>query len=93
MIGSFKKNRFEPAHGLALALPQRFFQRTASLSEQDAARFIRGEALPAEGEEKGWLPAMVQAGGQLYPLGWCKSDGKNRKNHYPTGLRMDFGDR
>ncbi len=93
MIGSFKKNRFEPAHGLALALPQRFFQRTASLSEQDAARFIRGEALPAEGEEKGWLPAMVQAGGQLYPLGWFKSDGKNRKNHYPKGLRKDFGDR
>ena len=91
MVGSFKKNRFEPAHALALALPAGGFRQIAALPEEEAARYLRGEALPAEEGEKGWMPAAVELGGRLYPLGWCKSDGRSRKNHYPKGLRKAGG--
>ena len=91
MVGSFKKNRFEPAHALALALPAGGFRQVAALPEEEAARYLRGEALPAEEGEKGWMPAAVELGGRLYPLGWCKSDGRSRKNHYPKGLRKAGG--
>ncbi len=86
MLGSFKKNRFEPAHALCMALPETAFLQRAALPEEEAARYLSGEALPAEGE-KGWLPAVVELAGNGYPLGWVKSDGRSRKNHYPKGLR------
>ena len=67
------------------------FRQIAALPEEEAARYLRGEALPAEEGEKGWMPAAVELGGRLYPLGWCKSDGRSRKNHYPKGLRKAGG--
>lgn len=91
-LGSFRKNRFEPAHALALALPSlpglstEDFVSAAEISMEDAQRYIRGEALP-QSAPKGWLPVMLIENGGRYPLGWCKSDGRMLKNHYPKGLR------
>lgn len=91
-VGSFRKNRFEPAHALALALPclsglsVEDFKVSANLSMEEAERYIRGETLNRTAP-KGWaLVTLVEHGGR-YPLGWCKSDGKRLKNHYPKGLR------
>ncbi len=92
-VGSFRKGRFEPAHALALALPCLMglsaddFTVAAEISHGDAERYIRGETLPASGGKKGWMPVILCENGGCYPLGWCKSDGRTLKNHYPKGLR------
>lgn len=89
-MGTLKKNRFEPSHGLALALKKDDVRRWAQLPSdgEDVIRYLRGEALPCDrletgGEEKGW--GLVLTDG--YSLGWCKFAGGTAKNHYPKGLR------
>lgn len=91
-VGSFRKNRFEPAHALALSLlclrglSADDFKAAAEISIEDAERYICGETLciPAP---KGWRAVILCEHGGRYPLGWCKSDGRVLKNHYPKGLR------
>ena len=91
-VGSFRKNRFEPAHALALSLPclpglsAQDFVSAAEVPMEEARRYIHGETLPLPAP-KGWLPVMLTENGGRYPLGWCKSDGRMLKNHYPKGLR------
>ena len=80
-LGSVKKDRFEPAHALALWLPDcKTEQRYGPESEQIKA-YLHGDVVPSE--EKGWC--LVKAGD--YSIGWGKGDGRVLKNHYPKGLR------
>jgi NOL1/NOP2/fmu family ribosome biogenesis protein len=81
-LGVVKKDRFEPAHALALWL--RDCANTAELSLEEAEVYMQGNVLPTK--IKGWC--LVTVGG--YSLGWGKGDGKQLKNHYPKGLRR-FG--
>ena len=83
-LGTFKKNRFEPAHALAMSLRPREAVSVRPLQEEEgeAAAWLRGESLPAGGL-KGWT--LVTAGG--CSLGWGKAAGHILKNHYPKGLR------
>ena len=81
-LGLVKKDRFEPAHALALWL--RACGRTVELSLQEAEIYMQGNVLPTN--RKGWC--LVTVGG--YSLGWGKGDGSQLKNHYPKGLRR-FG--
>jgi NOL1/NOP2/sun family putative RNA methylase len=81
-LGSFKKNRFEPAHALALSLRPEQVRRHLKLSLEGAQRYLEGLTLPAEGE-KGWTLVCVGE----YSLGWGKNAGGMLKNHYPRGLR------
>ncbi len=80
-LGDVKKDRFEPAHALALSL--KTASRTIDLSPDgpEIAAYMRGEVI--EGDAKGWT--LVQVNG--YSIGWGKCDGKVLKNHYPKGLR------
>ncbi|MBR4017840.1 MAG: RsmB/NOP family class I SAM-dependent RNA methyltransferase [Oscillospiraceae bacterium] len=80
-LGEEKKNRFEPAHALALWLPTA--SRTEALPANGAAigAYMRGELV--ESTRRGWT--LVQTDG--YAIGWGKGDGKVLKNHYPKGLR------
>ena len=80
-LGTVKKDRFEPAHALALWLSG--CARTLSLPPDgpQIAAYLHGEALPCA--ERGWM--LVKAG--AYPIGWGKGDGSLFKNHYPKGLR------
>lgn len=83
-LGTIKKNRFEPAHALALACGQEQVVNCCELSLQDqrGVRFVEGQTFPAEGE-KGWYLILVEG----YSLGWGKLAGGVMKNHYPKGLR------
>lgn len=83
-LGTLKKNRFEPSHALAHALPLSDFWRVCDVApdNETAVRYLRGEAFPFDGE-KGWT--AVAAGG--FPMGWGKCAGGMMKNHYPKGLR------
>lgn len=81
-LGTFKKNRFEPAHALALFLKPEEVKNTLDLSLTEASSYLLGQTLPTEGE-KGWYLISVEG----YSLGWGKLAGGVMKNHYPKGLR------
>ena len=83
-LGTLRKNRFEPSHALAHALPPAAFYRVCDLPADDprVEQYLRGETFPWDGE-KGWT--AVAADG--FVLGWGKCAGGIMKNHYPRGLR------
>lgn len=85
-LGTYKKNRIEPAHALALALWPEAVHRFISLPSggSEALDYLRGQTLTAAEGEKGWT--LVCTG--RYPLGWGKCAGGVVKNHYPKGLRI-----
>ncbi|MBP5761994.1 MAG: RsmF rRNA methyltransferase first C-terminal domain-containing protein [Lachnospiraceae bacterium] len=81
-IGTFKKDRFEPAHALALALGEGDVLLSKRVDEAEAESFVKGMTLSGDG--KGWC--LISVGG--YSLGWGKASGGIIKNHYPRGLRI-----
>lgn len=82
-LGTLKKNRFEPAHALALALRKEDVRRAMELGSEDRARaYLGGMTLNHDGE-KGWYLMTYQG----YSIGWGKLAGQVMKNHYPKGLR------
>ncbi len=80
-LGEVKKDRFEPAHALALWLKNCKRNVSFGADSDEIRAYMHGETLPYEG--KGWT--LVQVDG--YGIGWGKGDGKILKNHYPKGLR------
>lgn len=80
-LGEVKKDRFEPAHALALWLKK--CKRSVSLASDGAQirAYMHGETISSD--IKGWC--LVQVDG--YSIGWGKGDGQTIKNHYPKGLR------
>ena len=80
-LGEVKKDRFEPAHGLALWLKTAANTLNVTSQGEEIQAYLHGETLPCQG--KGWC--LVQVDG--YSIGWGKCDGKVLKNHYPKGLR------
>lgn len=87
-LGELKKKRFEPAHALALALPNvekyasLFYELTADSPQ--AYAYLRGEALTTDRSVNGWTVVSVDG----FPLGWGKESSGQLKNHYPKGLRQ-----
>lgn len=84
-LGTFKKERFEPAHPLALYLRPGQAHNTLALSSdsREMAAYLRGESLLAEGRP-GWT--LVTADG--WPLGWGKRVQGVVKNHFPRGWQI-----
>ena len=80
-LGEVKKDRFEPAHGLALWLKGAANVQQLSAESKLVGDYLHGEVILSEG--KGWCLVTVDG----YSLGWGKGDGKVLKNHYPKGLR------
>ena len=81
-LGTLRKGRLEPAHALALALSRGENGVALSLEDSRAEAFLRGEAIPWQGEN-GWQPVRLMG----FPLGWSKVSGGQAKNHYPKALR------
>ena len=80
-LGEVKKDRFEPAHALALWLKDCKNTVSFPAEGEEIHKYMHGDVL--EGSVKGWC--LVKAGD--YSIGWAKGDGKQLKNHYPKGLR------
>ena len=80
-LGELKKDRFEPAHALALWLKGAKNALSLNPESPQMAAYMRGETLPCD--SRGWT--LVKAGD--FSIGWGKADGKVLKNHYPKGLR------
>lgn len=102
-LGSFKKNRFEPSHALALYLKKEQVRQWVNLDSRGewVIRYLKGEALPVEellsdrkrelagsdGFENSMASGWVLVTVDGYSLGWAKLAGKRLQNHYPKGLR------
>ncbi|MBQ3542195.1 MAG: RsmF rRNA methyltransferase first C-terminal domain-containing protein [Oscillospiraceae bacterium] len=80
-LGTVKKDRFEPAHALALWLRSCNNVQDFSADSQEIRKYLSGDVVLSH--KKGWC--LVRAEG--YSLGWGKGDGTVLKNHYPKGLR------
>jgi NOL1/NOP2/sun family putative RNA methylase len=80
-LGTFKKERFEPAHPLALFLKPGQAKNTLDLpvAGRELAAYLRGESL--EADAKGWTLVTVSGFG----IGWGKGVQGTLKNHYPRG--------
>ena len=81
-LGSLKKDRFEPAHPLALFLKPGQAKNCVDFAagSRETAAYLRGETLESEGQP-GW--ALVTVDG--WPLGWGKRVQGVVKNHFPRG--------
>jgi NOL1/NOP2/fmu family ribosome biogenesis protein len=80
-LGEVKKDRFEPAHALALWLKSTKNVHNISAQDPEIARYMNGQTVPYS--VRGWC--LVQVDG--CSIGWGKGDGNVLKNHYPKGLR------
>ena len=83
-VGEFKKNRFEPAHSLAMALKPSDVKYTLDFAnDSDEIRaYLRGESI-VTGQSRGWVLVSVDG----VSLGWGKESNGILKNKYPKGLR------
>jgi len=83
-LGTLKKDRFEPAHSLALALKPSQFAQSISLPTDDEKllAYLKGDTILSEGED-GWVLVCIDR----FPLGWGKRVKGMVKNYYPHGLR------
>jgi NOL1/NOP2/fmu family ribosome biogenesis protein len=96
-LGTFKKERFEPAHPLALFLQPGQARNELDLPSAEAGgrpqssgtgrpplqAYLRGESLPSDGAP-GWTLVSVDG----WPLGWGKRVQGILKNHYPKGWHI-----
>ena len=80
-LGIAKKDRFEPAHALALWLKSCARQQDFPAESPEIAAYMHGDVVPTE--HKGWCLVTVDG----YSIGWGKGAGNTLKNHYPKGLR------
>lgn len=80
-LGEIKKDRFEPAHALALWLKHAANQVDLPADSLQLKGYMHGETVSCS--TKGWC--LVQTDG--FSIGWGKGDGNVLKNHYPKGLR------
>ena len=83
-LGTFKKNRFEPSHALALFLGIQDVKTSISLSLADpsTSMFFNGETINCD-TQKGWCLVCIEG----FSAGWGKASGGILKNHNPKGLR------
>lgn len=79
------RNYIEPAHALAMALDASLVRQKLELDDQQARRYLAGEALECE-NLKGWTWICWHD----MPLGWGKASNGQMKNHLPKGLRLSL---
>lgn len=86
-LGTCKKNRFEPAHALAMYLhPEEAKQCVDLAVSSEAVRYLHGETVSCDSGLKDWTLVCVDG----LSLGWGKAHSGIVKNHYPKGLRICY---
>jgi NOL1/NOP2/fmu family ribosome biogenesis protein len=95
-MGAVRKNRFEPAHALAMGLRAdeavRVLQLSAT-SSNEALRYLKGETLMIEEGRILRMHADISLKGYClvcidgFPVGWGKYQEGMFKNEYPAGWR------
>ena len=80
-LGVEKKDRFEPAHALALWLKDCANVQDLPAEGPEIQAYLHGDVVPSG--KSGWC--LVTTDG--FSVGWGKGDSRVLKNHYPKGLR------
>ncbi len=80
-LGELKKDRFEPAHALAMWLKDAANVHDIPADSPEIFAYMNGQTIPSH--KKGWCLVTIDG----YSIGWGKGDGNVLKNHYPKGLR------
>ena len=80
-LGELKKDRFVPAHALALWLKTAAITLDLPGDSRQITAYMHGETVTAD--VRGWCLVTVDG----YSIGWGKGDANVLKNHYPKGLR------
>ncbi len=87
LLGTIKKNRFEPSQALAMTLSPNMVQNSISLPADDyrCIRYLKGETLDISDFtcRNGWCLVCMNR----FPLGWGKVNGGVLKNYYSNGWR------
>lgn len=88
-LGTFKKNRFEPAYALALASDPQTVHQTLTITTDQWKAWVHGETFTLEtAPQKGWY--LLTCADQ--PVGFGKVVGNTVKNFFPKGLRFTVYD-
>jgi NOL1/NOP2/sun family putative RNA methylase len=94
-LGVLKKNRFEPAHALAMGITGDYAMRQFNLSsnQPEVSDYLKGLSLQSAQvkinqmetacQPEGWSLVTIDG----FPLGWGKRVKGVIKNYYPSGLR------
>ncbi|SHJ06387.1 NOL1/NOP2/sun family putative RNA methylase [Geosporobacter subterraneus DSM 17957] len=84
LLGSLRKQRFEPSQAMAMTLKKTDARRVVDFSSNspEVIKYLKGETLHIDGE-KGWTLVCVDG----FPLGWAKQTGDLLKNEYPVAWR------
>ncbi len=87
-MGTLLKGRFEPEHGLYLAMNGAELRNTQVFAPDDEAlsRYLAGQEIPWNGQ-KGFGAVCVGEQGKYFPIGFGKASNGILKNKYPKGLR------
>ena len=80
-LGESKKDRFEPAHALAMYLKTAANTQDLPADGDQIRAYLHGETVASQ--VRGWCLVTVDG----FSIGWGKGDGNVLKNHYPKGLR------
>lgn len=83
-LGTRKKNRFEPAHALAMAFAPKDVRQSTNCDYETAIRYLHGETIPCPDTFRSWTLVCYDG----VSLGWGKAQNGMLKNHYPKGLRI-----
>lgn len=85
LLGTLKKDRFEPSQQLALSLKESEFDQCVSFSADDirVEKYLRGETITADAAGNGWVLVCVDH----YPLGFGRINGCTIKNKLEKGYR------
>lgn len=90
-LGEYRKNRFIPAHALAMAIKPTEATNACILDHQSSQVFsyLHGETIAVDNNVTGWcIVAITLSNHDAFPLGWGKASQGQLKNHLPKGLRQ-----
>lgn len=86
LLGSIKKDVFDPSQALAMSLKSNEFAQVIDLSIEDlrVEKYLKGETISIEQNYKGWTLICVDG----YPLGFGKANNHKLKNKIDSGWRV-----
>ncbi len=88
LVGELKKNRFEPAQALAMAMKPSDYRSTVNITdEQLAVKYLKGETIDVPDECITGRDKNVLIAYRGYTLGWGRLNGNTVKNRYLAGWR------
>lgn len=86
LLGTLKKDRFEPAQAFAMGLRKEEVKNVVDLPLEDerVIRYLKGETVEGEGKD-GWTLVCVDG----FPLGWAKMQKGRLKNKYAVSWKWE----